>query len=369
MAAGNASSLDSRVRSYTKSWVSEVSQKLEAHKMKLMMSTPHERAGIKSSIETLSTVLEQLQGKKEIEIYCRGAEEMREEIIALKKKLEETRIKHRDSANMLHVSNKIIKDLKLQLEVARVKQMQSTVEVERSMKHLRQQLKHVQCSSAAILSVQTAINKDLTSKLEQAKKQLQQPCQSAADDPKLQLHKSKEKGEKQPCSVQEDEAAGPHVEEKLREVRRDTNLCAKQETQIKVMEKVHETDRSVQSLSTDTPVLELQEKAPEKKKEEESKPDLHDEEQKVVRFTISQLKTFFNNSAGEAWEVHEAERSKQRVEISKLTAAVRCANEQLEVQRQESARVLQQKEQKWAQSLKEANRRRHWFLRAFPSAS
>eukprot|EP00064_Thunnus_orientalis_P019843 superscaffoldBa00005151_g19973 len=395
MATGKTANLDLRVQAYMKSWVTEVSQKLQANKARLMMCTPCERAGIKSKIHTLSVVLEHLEGKREIQIQCEGEAAMKEEIATLKKRLEESEIKHKDLTNKVRVSNKIIGDLKRQLEKARKKQIQSR-EVESSVKNLNQKLKEVQCSSAAMLSVETAINRDLTSKLEDAKKQLQQPLRlahSAAEVPTdvsellLHLQKSTEELEKHARSMQssqqQDEAAGSDVEEALQEVIRGMDLCTKlREAQVKVMEKVQEfvpaaeTGRSVQS--TDTPVSELQKKAPEKE-EEEPKPDLHDEEENVVCFTINQLKTHFNNLASEAWKEQKAKLRMQRVEIAKLTAAVRHAEEQLEVQRQESAKVLQGKEQEWVQTLEEMSkfkekatkrpRRRNWFLRMFTSAS
>lgn len=389
MAAGNISSLDSRVKSYVKNWETELSQKLEANKRKLVMCVPHERVGIKSKIETMSAVLERLQGKREIEIYCTGAAEMREEITSLKKKLDASENMQKDSVSRLQVANKIIRDLKLQLEQTRIKHFRSAAEAEKSLADLRQQLKEVRCSSAAMLSVETAINQDLKSKLEEAKKHLQQPlCQSAADAPtdvsellQLQLHESTEELEKHACSM-ESSMQPVEIEEKLQVVITGMDIRPKlQQAQVKVMEKAQEI---VSAAETDTPVSELQQKAAEEDddedddEEEEPKPDLHNGEEKAVSFTISHLKTFFKSAASKAWKEQEAELRRQRVEISKLSAAVRCAEEQLEVQRQDSSKVLQEKEREWEQTFEEVSfqeegtrrpRRRNWFLRIFTCVS
>lgn len=96
-----------------------------------------------------------------------------------------------------------------------------------------------------------------------------------------------------------------------------------------------------------------------------------EEDEKVVRLKISQLKEVLNNAINEAWEAQEATVESQREEIVKLQAAVKLTEEQLEVQRQESTKVLQDKEKEWAERFEEVDsrlkepkkpRRRSWMF-------
>lgn len=96
-----------------------------------------------------------------------------------------------------------------------------------------------------------------------------------------------------------------------------------------------------------------------------------EEDEKVVRLKIGQLKEVLNNAISEAWEAQEATVESQREEIVKLQAAVKLTEEQLEVQRQESTKVLENREKEWAERVEEVDsrlkepkkpRRRSWMF-------
>lgn len=70
--------------------------------------------------------------------------------------------------------------------------------------------------------------------------------------------------------------------------------------------------------------------------------------------SVSYRKTYVGSPA---WEQQEALLKNQRLEMDRLQAAVRSAEEQLEVQRQELTKVVQNKEQLWGEMLEEVESR------------
>ncbi|KAM7365737.1 hypothetical protein PAMP_016650 [Pampus punctatissimus] len=377
MSRGSTSSvnLDPRVIAYLEDREREVLKSLEIQKTKLLTYPQDRRHEIKSRIENLHVILQHLQVRKSTELDGPNKDKMRQEILDLKTQLHASKSQQKEYDWKMQACSKIIRELKNQLQQARVNQFSSAEEAQIRKEEHCKQLQEVQCTSAAMLSVQVAINEDLTSKLEEAKKQLQQSSQhSATEAPKdvPELPKSTEKIEKHACDIQpsqqQDEETEPVIEEKLKV----------QEAQELVP--AAETNGSVQSPSTDTPVSELQQTAPEEE-EKEPHPDLC-EENKTVCFTISQLQTFFNNSANEAWKEKEATLNKQKAEISQLRDTIKKMEEHLKIQQQHFNKVLQKKNQELAHKVRlteqqntpneetpRTPKRRNWFLRMFACVS
>ncbi len=369
MATANTPSLDCRVASYVKNWETDIRNKLKSTKVMLLSSTPRQRPKLKTKVETLCAVLDLLQGRRiRQEADTCSTTELWGEITALKLKLNASESKEKQTADSLRAQMKINRELKRQLEQVQVKQLQTAQAAERTAQDLRCQLKEVQVKSASRLSLETAINMNLSSKLEEVHQQMQrhQSQRSTASPADLSEFLSQEKDE-----MQED---------------KDSVLCStgseptcKQIPSAPAAETV-----SMEGQGSDASVSELQLETP----EEEVPGDIkakdvgltEKEEKKVVCLMISTFQEIMDNAVSELWNDQQATLKSQRVEIEKLHTALKLAKEQLEVQRKESAQVLQEKEQELAEKSeelenrsKEVNsrrpRRRNWFARMFACGS
>lgn len=345
MATANTPSLDCCVVSYVKNWEVDVIQKLQSTKVKLISSTPRQRAQLKTTVETLSAVLDLLQGRRiSQEKYTCDTVELRLE--ALKMKLMAAEGKEQAAADSLRAQKKINRDFKLQLERGNLKRLQTVQAAERTSQDLHRQLKEVQVKSASRLSLETAINMDLSSKLEEIHQQMQRPPSQRSTESPADLR------------------------EVLPQLNKSTRELEVPASSIQTHEQQDEEDKEVPQFGMEELKSEVDEEVELLEKEEE----------KVVCIKMSHFQKIVDDAVSDIWEEQQATLKCQRVEIEKLQTAVRLAEEQLEVQRQESAKVLQKKEQERAErfeelenSFKEANnrrpRRRNWFVRMFSCGS
>lgn len=163
-------SQDAHVKVYMDNLEMSIRQNLQHSWAKLRMETaPSRRDTLKTRINTLSGVLDQLHGKTRQEPFDPGEEET-----SLKEKLHQARKEQRETASGLHTSIKIIKDLKTQVHQGSDEARRVVRAMQDDNQHLLHQLRKVQKIAAAKLSMQVVINRDLNFKLKQACEQLQQ---------------------------------------------------------------------------------------------------------------------------------------------------------------------------------------------------
>lgn len=158
----NFPDVDARVQSYVHEWEKQVTQHLQSTKVKLMWCSSHERAELKTHLETLGGVLDLLQGKKAKET---GNRELSEEISSLKSKLGKSEANVQLLLAAFHAQKKLNKDLKIQLR----RQFKVSLNAEKKNQELRQHLMKTQetkASSSTQLSPQAPA--ELRTKLESA---------------------------------------------------------------------------------------------------------------------------------------------------------------------------------------------------------
>lgn len=129
----NFPDVDARVQSYVHEWEKQVTQQLQSTKVKLMWCSSHERAELKTHLETLGGVLDLLQGKKAKET---GNRELSEEISSLKSKLGKSEANVQLLLAAFHAQKKLNKDLKIQLR----RQFKVSLNAEKKNQELRQHL-------------------------------------------------------------------------------------------------------------------------------------------------------------------------------------------------------------------------------------
>lgn len=129
----NFPDVDARVQSYVHEWEKQVTQQLQSTKVKLMWCSSHERAELKTHLETLGGVLDLLQGKKAKET---GNRELSEEISSLKSKLGKSEANVQLVLAAFHAQKKLNKDLKIQLR----RQFKVSLNAEKKNQELRQHL-------------------------------------------------------------------------------------------------------------------------------------------------------------------------------------------------------------------------------------
>nr|XP_046231689.1 autophagy-related protein 11-like [Scatophagus argus] len=359
MAKAKTADLDSRVKSYIKNWEMDVSKELQLTKMNLMCCSPGAKAQLKTKYETLGAVLDLLQGKK-VKDTC-GKRELREEIASLKLKLKEAKDKEKQALYSLRVQVKISADLKVELK----RHYKNAKEADRTKQELRQQMKEAQEDFASRLSLVSAVNVDLRSKLEEAQKQLQHPPSWSTEAPldlaevQLQLKNSTKELEKQAAFIQSreqrDEDAEPETDEKLQAPTKCQDLRVKMHGALGF-------------------------KMPERKSDLRGKDVQPDEEgeETTVCLKIGQVKEIMDEAIAEVWKTHEATLEKQRENIEELQESLEFVEDELDIQTLNSREVLERKEQEWADKYEELEtrfkemsdrvrrpRRRNWFVRMF----
>lgn len=285
MARAITASLDCRVKSFIKNWEMEVSKGLQSTKVKLLLCTPHERANLKTKIETLGAVLDLLQSKNTRDTW---GYDQREEIAALKLKLNEAEAKQKKAAESLLAQKRINRDLKGYC--SHVQTAKKTSED-----------KEVQVNQVSRLSPEYAINIDLRSKLEEASNQLHRALSQmntkAPDDDEFVL-----------CNTE------PYVP-------------------------AAEIAASAESLSSHTTVS-----------DELKDPGEDDEligkgKEEVLCLKISRLQQIVDDTVHQV----EATLKSQRVKIAQLETEVKRMEKQLKIQREEARKALQNKERVWAE--------------------
>lgn len=133
----NFPDVDARVQSYVHEWERQVTQHLQSTKVKLMWCSSHERAELKTHLETLGGVLDLLQGKKAKDT---GNRELSEEISSLKSKLGKSEANIQLLLAAFHAQKKLNKDLKIQLR----RQFKVSLNAEKKNQELRQHLMKTQ---------------------------------------------------------------------------------------------------------------------------------------------------------------------------------------------------------------------------------
>lgn len=282
MATANTASLDCRVKSFIKNWEMEVSKGLQSTKVKLLLCTPHERANLKTKIETLGAVLDLLQCKNTRDTW---GYDQREEIAALKLKLNEAEAKQKKAAESLLAQKRINRDLRHQPAKGHCSRVQTAKETSED--------KEVQVNQVSRLSPESAINFDLRSKLEEASNQLHRALSQmntkAPDDDEFVL-----------CNTEPYAPAAA----------------------------------SAESLSSHTTVS-----------DELKDPGEEDEligkgEEEVLCLKISRLQQIVDDTVYQV----EATLKSQRVKIAQLETEVKRMEKLLKIQREEAKKALQNKE-------------------------
>lgn len=138
----NFPDVDARVQSYVHEWEKQVTQHLQSTKVRLMWCSSHERAELKTHLETLGGVLDLLQGKKAKET---GNRELSEEISSLKSKLGKSEANVQLLLAAFHAQKKLNKDLKIQLR----RQFKVSLNAEKKNQELRQHLMKTQETKAS----------------------------------------------------------------------------------------------------------------------------------------------------------------------------------------------------------------------------
>lgn len=158
----NFPDVDARVQSYVHEWEKQVTQQLQSTKVKLMWCSSHERAELKTHLETLGGVLDLLQGKKAKET---GNRELSEEISSLKSKLGKSEANVQLLLAAFHAQKKLNKDLKIQLR----RQFKVSLNAEKKNQELRQHLMKTQETKAPSLTrLSPEAPAELSTKLENA---------------------------------------------------------------------------------------------------------------------------------------------------------------------------------------------------------
>ncbi|KAM7375473.1 hypothetical protein PAMA_014540 [Pampus argenteus] len=224
--------LDPRVKVYLEEQERKITKSLAKNKTKLLTCPQNRRPEIKRTIENLCVILDHLQVRKSTELHGPTKDEQRREISNLKSQLQACQIQQKESNHKEKVNAKIIRNLKKQLHQSYVRLLKYTGKGQSIRNSQSQQLEKAECTSAAGVSVQ-----------------------SATESPKdaSELPESTEEMEKHACDIQpsqqQDQQTEPVIEEKLK-VQKAQELVP-----------AAETNGSVQS--TDMPVSELQQTAPE----------------------------------------------------------------------------------------------------------
>ena len=161
--------LNIRVQAYIQQWEQKVTQNLQASKTRLfMLRKPHKRACLKRDIETLTAVLDLLQGKTQQEHPT--FRKQREEIAVLRYWLCATQIQLYQANKRLGVQQKITRDVKIQINVELKRQYDS----QEKNQDLLLQLEDTKKICATKLSMASILNMDLRCKLNNTRKPLQQ---------------------------------------------------------------------------------------------------------------------------------------------------------------------------------------------------
>lgn len=151
-----------------------IRRNIEATWGSLQMETlPSQRALLKTRINMLASLLDQLEGKTQWELL-----DLSEEAASLREKLHEAKREQRDMASSLQTSRKIIKDLKTQLHRGNDEARRVIRDIRHDNQRLLDQVREIRMIVATKLDMQSAIIRNLSLKLQQAHNQLQQQQQA-----------------------------------------------------------------------------------------------------------------------------------------------------------------------------------------------
>ncbi|KAG8004526.1 hypothetical protein GBF38_008801 [Nibea albiflora] len=261
---------DHRVQYHIKNWMTDTSRELLSIQNRILTSPKEEeRSYLKSKHDTLSSVLQLLQGRKVIQGW--GSLGLMHENAALRLKLSETGAQKQQLEEKLQVQTKINRDLKLFIEQSHRQRAEFQLDMEQKSQALSCELKEVQLKSKVKFNEVTAINIDLRNKLEEARKQLQAlSTNSSADAPGEASLKRQGGDAGEGCAYQ------PEI--------------------------------------------------PDKK---DNQP-IEDKEEPVVQLKDSELQELLRDAVAEVWDIQELKLTQQKREIASLRADVKLAEDSLE---------------------------------------